>query len=694
MTQAKNQLANETSPYLLQHADNPVHWYPWGPAALQLAHDLDKPILLSIGYSACHWCHVMAHESFADEETAAVMNDYFINIKVDREERPDIDKIYQTSQHLLTQRSGGWPLTMFLTPEDQIPFFGGTYFPKTARHGLPAFKDLLQHIHQSYLDKRSEISTQNKSLQDVLGRIYRPEQSPSILDEHILNQAASYLLENFDARYGGFGQAPKFPHPSNLEFLLRFWLQSKNTGNENKQILHAAIFTLESMCYGGIFDHIAGGFFRYSVDDYWMIPHFEKMLYDNGPLLTLYCKAYQVTQNKAFSQTANNTADWVIKSMQSAEGGYYSSLDADSEEVEGKYYVWSLEELKALLTTEEYQLVEHRFELTRGPNFEGEYHLHQYKTDEESATELNIDIERCLKLWQQACGKLTRARADRIAPDRDEKVLTSWNALLIKGLLQASRLFQNQDYFDSAQRALNFIQSTLYVNKRLFATYKDGKARLNGYLDDYAFLLDAILEYLQTRWDNNYLILATELAETLLDQFEDQEHGGFYFTANDHETLIERPKVSADEATPAGNGIAATCLLRLGYLLANSRYIEAAERTLRYASHQIANAPTAHGTLLNTLEETLVPPTIVILRGSENIMINWQQKLTESYQPHTLVFAIPNECENLVESIAGKYAETGKTLAYVCTGSECLAPVEECNELLKALSNQADRANK
>jgi uncharacterized protein YyaL (SSP411 family) len=686
MMDTKNRLASETSPYLLQHADNPVDWYPWGPEALRLAQESNKPILLSIGYSACHWCHVMAHESFADEETAALMNEYFINIKVDREERPDIDKIYQTAQHLLTQRSGGWPLTMFLTPEDQLPFFGGTYFPKTARHGLPAFKDLLQHINKAYLEKRSEIRAQNESLQEVLGTLYHSNQTSITLDEQVFNLAASHLLENFDARYGGFGPAPKFPHPDNIAFLLRFWHKSKITGTENKQILHAAIYTLQRMCGGGIFDHVSGGFCRYSVDDYWMIPHFEKMLYDNGPLLTLYCRAYQITQDPSFKSTVLSTAEWVMQTMQSAQGGYYSSLDADSEGVEGKYYVWTLEELKSLLTEEEYKLIEYRFDLTRGPNFEDQYHFHEHNSLAETAVELSIDIDECQARWLQARAKLAHARASRIAPGRDEKVLTSWNALMIKGMLTASRIFKKQAYFDSAQRALVFIQSTMHVEKRLFATYKDGKAHLNGYLDDYAFLLDAILEYLQTKWDNNYLTFATEIADILLDQFEDKQNGGFYFTANDHETLIERPKVSADEATPSGNGVAANSLLRLGYLLTETRYIEAAERTLDYASQQITNAPTAHGSLLNTLEETLRPPYSIILRGSEDAVLQWQQKIAENYQPHIMVFAIPDNCKNLVASIASKFANRKKPLAYVCTGSMCNAPVDNFEALHEIIS--------
>lgn len=685
MTKSRNALANETSPYLLQHADNPVQWYPWGPAAIQKAQQENKPILLSIGYSACHWCHVMAHESFEDEQTAEVMNELFINIKVDREERPDVDKIYQTSQRLLTQRQGGWPLTMFLTPEDQIPFFGGTYFPDTARHGLPAFKDLLQHISSAFHEKRNEIDTQNKSLQDVLTNIYQSQQAAVNLDNQIFDMANEQLLENFDAQHGGFGKAPKFPHPTNIERLLRHWHKNNDPENTQRGTLHAAVFTLQKMASGGIFDHIGGGFCRYSVDEYWMIPHFEKMLYDNGPLLTLYSQAFLATQQIEFKDTALATADWIMQDMQSAEGGYYSSLDADSEGEEGKFYVWELEELQNLLTTAEYNIVAHRFQLSRGPNFEDKYHLHEHVLLIDTAHDLEIDIEQCRELWTQAQTKLLAARTQRIAPGRDDKILTSWNALTIKGMLIASRTFAKPAYLESAKQALNFIYTTMYANQRLFATCKDGKAHLNGYLDDYAFLLDALLEYLQTEWSSEHLEFAKNIAQILLKQFLDQEQGGFFFTSNDHETLIQRPKVNADEATPAGSGIAAHALLRLGYLLGDSNYIAVAERTVEYASQQIANAPIAHASLLNTLEEIKTPPKSIIIRGPSDAIKQWQKTCSSQYHPNVMIYSIPNESQDLADAISAKFSSGNKTLAYVCEGTQCLPPIDNLEELQKTI---------
>ena len=387
MSQEKNFLTDQTSPYLLQHADNPVQWYPWCEKALHRAKNENKPILLSIGYSACHWCHVMAHESFENDATAKIMNDLFINIKVDREERPDIDKIYQTAQYLLTQRSGGWPLTMFLTPEDQMPFFGGTYFPDTPRHGLPSFRELLQHISDFFHNRRNEITTQNLSMQQALQSIYQPEFKSVALDDDILNTCTEHLEQTFDAEHGGFGNAPKFPHPSNLERLLRYYAQNKINNIDKSRALHAAIFSLEKMAAGGIYDHLGGGFCRYSVDQYWMIPHFEKMLYDNGPLLALYAQAFSFNYAEHFKRTCETTAEWLIREMQSPEGGYYSTLDADSEGAEGKFYVWDKNEVENILNTEEYAVFAPHYGFDGVANFEGKYHLHTFKNEQELCLE-------------------------------------------------------------------------------------------------------------------------------------------------------------------------------------------------------------------------------------------------------------------------------------------------------------------
>jgi len=558
--QTKNNLADETSPYLLQHADNPVNWYAWNETALNKAIEEDKPILLSIGYSACHWCHVMAHESFEDNETAEIMNAHFINIKVDREERPDIDKIYQTAQQMLTQRTGGWPLTMFLTPKDHVPFFGGTYFPMESKYGLPGFKGLLIRIADFYQQERDSISQQNDSflmsLQSMNQQVAADE-SPE-LNPTPLETATQQLHQNFDLQFGGFGSAPKFPHPSNLEHLLRQHLATNCIQNQGINMVE---LTLSKMALGGLYDQLGGGFYRYSVDREWMIPHFEKMLYDNGLLLTLYSQTWQITKEPLYQKVATGTADWIIDEMQSPEDAYYSSLDADSEGVEGKYYAWEKDEVSSLLNTKEFEAFAKHYGLDQGPNFEGKWHL---RVMQESADEATLAI------IEQAKAKLLQQRSTRIRPGCDDKILTSWNALMIKGMATATFTFNNDRYLDSAEKALVFIHQKLYTDGKLLATYREGKAHLNAYLDDYAFLIDALLAFLQCRWDQKWLDMAIQLADELLDSFEDKEHGGFFFTSHDHEKLIQRSKSFMDDSLPSGNGVAASVLGRLGHLLGDS----------------------------------------------------------------------------------------------------------------------------
>jgi uncharacterized protein YyaL (SSP411 family) len=690
MTEHKNHLADQTSPYLLQHVDNPVEWYPWGEPPLSLAKEQNKPILLSIGYSACHWCHVMAHESFEDEATAKIMNELYINIKIDREERPDLDKIYQTAQYLLTQRSGGWPLTMFLTPEDQMPFFGGTYFPDTARHGLPSFNELLHHISDFYHNRREEIGSQNESMNNALQEIYQPNYTKVELTPDIFDSCNQLLEQSFDAEHGGFGNAPKFPHPSNIERLLRFYAQSKITGVVKSRPLHAAIFSLEKMAAGGIYDHLGGGFSRYSVDQYWMIPHFEKMLYDNGPLLALYAQAFSLNYSEQFKKTCEGTTAWLMREMQSPEGGYYSTLDADSEGVEGKYYAWGKAEVEQTLSAEEYAVFAPHFGFDGAANFEGQYHLHVFKNENQICADLVISTLEFNNLLSNAKQKLFTLREKRIRPGRDEKVLTSWNALMIRAMAIAGRLLNNSEYIDSADRALNFIRNTMWKNQRLFATYKDDKAHLDAYLDDYAYLLDALLEMLQARWNTVDLNWTCEIADVILEQFEDPSLGGFYFTANDHEQLIQRPKTISDDSTPSGNGIAAFALARLGYLLAEPKYIEAAKRVIQFAAHAISQSPMGHTSLLHAFEEQLYPPQIIILCGVKPALESWYAACNHGYAPQRMVFSIDSNAKDLPDAVAEKkYKNTSKegVTAYICQGMQCDAPVETFSELQKILAD-------
>jgi uncharacterized protein YyaL (SSP411 family) len=677
--QYTNKLINETSPYLLQHAHNPVDWHPWGPEALDKARAENKPILLSVGYSACHWCHVMAHESFEDPETAELMNRLFINIKVDREERPDIDKIYQTAHSLLTQRTGGWPLTVFLTPDDRVPFFAGTYFPNEPRHGMPAFADLMQRVVNFLAENEDEIRTQNSSLVNALKSIGGTGTAAESLHGAPLDTARQQLERSFDERHGGFGQAPKFPHPTNLERLLRHWASTGLAdGNADQRALHMTVFTLEKMAQGGMNDQLGGGFCRYSVDERWMIPHFEKMLYDNGALLALYAEAHAATGNPLFKRTCEQTAAWVMREMQSTEGGYCSSLDADSEGEEGRFYVWTPEEVESLLTEEEYRLCARHFGLDKQPNFEGKWHLHVYRSREQLAQDFSLETGEVDRLITQACIKLLAAREQRVRPGRDDKVLTAWNGLMIRGMAMAGRLLERTEWIESAERAVDFIHEQLWRDGRLLATYKDGRAHLNAYLDDYVYLIDALLELLQARWRDRDLLFAIELAEVVLDHFQDPV-GGFFFTSDDHEALIQRPKPNHDDATPSGNGIAAKVLARLGHLLGETAYLDAADHTLKALWPGIEQMPHGHASLLVALEESLNPAQTVILRGEGDPMAAWQRRLNSVYAPRRLALVIA-ESEHVLPGVLSERTPQGEVLAYICTGLSCSAPVTDFNE--------------
>ena len=680
-----NHLAAETSPYLRKHAHNPVDWFPWGREALECALREMKPIHLSVGYNACHWCSVLEEESFEDEATAKILNDNFINIKVDREERPDIDRIYQIAQQMLTQRSGGWPLTMFLTHDDQRPFFGGTYFPKEPRHGLPAFKDILQRVAAYYRDHAGELKKQNEALIAAFAELTpKPADPDSELTDAPLEACRAQLARGFDSRNGGFGGAPKFPHAEMIEWLLHRWRKSAQAPEPDLQALYMATLTLRRMAEGGINDQLGGGFCRYSVDEYWMIPHFEKMLYDNGLLLAASAQASLASDDVLYGRTANETADWVLREMQSSEGGYYSSLDADSEGHEGKFYAWDRDEVRALLTAEEFAVFAPRFGLDRPANFEGHWHLYVAATPEDIARQVKRTPEDVLALIASARARLLPARALRVRPARDEKVLTSWNALMIRGMAFGARALVREDLAISATRALDFLRGSLWRGGRLLATYMQGRAHLNAYLDDYVYLADAILELQQVRFSAGELAFARELLEVVLRHFQDPAAGGFFFTSDDHETLIHRSKTFSDDATPSGNGIAARVLLRLGHLLAEPRYLAAAEQTLRAAWPAMTQYPPGHVSLLGALEALLTPPEIVVLRGEARTIEGWSRVLGRRYAPQRLVLAIPAEAVDLPPALADKTARA-HPVAYICRGSTCSAPLDSLEALMEQL---------
>ncbi len=682
---AGNRLAAETSPYLLQHAANPVDWYPWGEEALEKAAREGKPILLSVGYSACHWCHVMAHESFEDPGTAELMNRLFVNVKVDREERPDLDKIYQSAQHLLTRRSGGWPLTMFLDHEDRVPFFGGTYFPRTARFGLPSFQDILRRVGHFYAERRGELREQGEALVAALRSLEPEAEGNEIVTPRPLEEARTLLARSFDAEHGGFGAAPKFPHPTNIEGLMRAFAASTQGPRRDDFALSMATHTLRKMCLGGIYDHLGGGFCRYSVDERWMIPHFEKMLYDNGPLLALCAQAWQATGEGLFRRVAAETGEWAMREMQSPEGGYYSSLDADSEGEEGKFYVWEPEEVRSLLREDDYPVFAARFGLDRPPNFEGRHwHLHVRTGLGELARRFDSSLPEVEAVLDRARCALLAVRAERVWPGRDDKVLTSWNALMIKGMAVAGGILSEPRFVRSAERALDFVRERLWRDGRLRATCKDGRARFAAYLDDHAFLIDAILALLQERWNGARLAFAVELAEVLLRHFEDPDTGGFFFTADDHEALIHRSKPFADDALPAGNGVAAHALGRLGHLLGESRYLEAAERAVRAGWKSIERAPHAHTTMLLAVDEFIYPPRTTVLRGSPEALRAWVTRCRRHYAPRRAVFAIPAGATGLPGLLAER-RPASDAVAYVCHGHHCEAPIASLDALDEAM---------
>jgi uncharacterized protein len=664
-----NRLALETSPYLQQHAGNPVDWYPWGEEAFAAARASGRPVLLSIGYAACHWCHVMAHESFEDEATAAVMNELFINIKVDREERPDVDRIYQLAHQLLTRRGGGWPLTMFLSHDDQRPFFGGTYFPPAPRYGMPGFTELLQRVAQFYRERQPELRQQSGALVDALQRIDAPQDpAGGPLTDEPLRELRTQLEQRFDRDHGGFTPAPKFPHAGMVLRLLRRWHATATTDSPDLMALFMATFTVKKMAEGGLFDQLGGGFCRYSVDERWEIPHFEKMLYDNGALLSVYAAAASATGDAQFADIAALTGDCLLRDFISPEGAFISSWDADSEGHEGLYYVWTAQQVRDVLGAKDAALVEARFGLAGPANFEGSWHLRV--TDDTPLAEAS-------RL------RLLAARSLRVPPGRDEKILTGWNALAIKGLADAARALGRQDFADAATRALEFLRRH-HWRDQLLATSRGGEARLPAYLDDHALLIDAILTLITVRFDPEWLAFAAQLADALLERFEDTRNGGFFFTAHDHESLIHRSRSFQDDATPSGNAIAASALQRLGWLLGKPRYLVAAERTLRAAWPTLAESPLGQVHMADSLEEYLEPHEFVVLRGEADLMQTWRRELQRVWRPRLSVIAVPTDAAGLPAALAEK-TPRGAIVAYRCRGSHCEAPEQNLPALLQRL---------
>jgi uncharacterized protein YyaL (SSP411 family) len=689
-----NSLINETSPYLLQHAQNPVNWYPWTPVALELAVKEDKPILLSIGYAACHWCHVMEHESFEDQATADIMNRHFICIKVDREERPDLDKIYQTAYQMLNQKPGGWPLNIFLSPEDHTPFFAGTYFPPGDRYGMPPFKIILERIIEHFKSHRTQLRQQNQQIKAAFdGMTGNKIASKAILlTPEPIERAAIALQDSFDSVHGGFGGAPKFPHPTKLERCIRYayFCDDENTAS---QLLEMCRFTLDKMSEGGLNDHVGGGFYRYSTDVFWMIPHFEKMLYDNAQLIPLYLDAARVCGETQMNEVADQTCAWVCREMQSTDGGFFSSLDADSEAQEGRFYVWQTEEIQGLVSPLQWKLLQSRYGLRGKRNFEGGWHLHAKKSIRSIAEDYGLDEEKAGAEIRQSLELLHDSRSKRIRPGLDDKILTSWNGMMIAAMAKAADVLGKIEYIQSAEQSLTFIRNHLWDGKRLKATAREGKSQLNAYLDDYVLLATGIFELLKVRWSADDMQMLMQLLESVLEHFEDSENGGFFFTSDDHEHLLSRIKPGSDDAIPSGNGIAAQLLIQLGHLVGEQRYLDAAEITLRAMWQDINNYPIGHGSLLSALESFLYPPEIVILRGEANKLERWRGLARQYIRPNLIVLAIPADAEDLPAFLASKVAPDDGVMAYPCRGTACHPAITDIDEFRDYIEQETARDN-
>lgn len=686
-TKHVNHLANEKSPYLLQHAHNPIDWYPWGEEAFSKAKAEDKPIFFSCGYSTCHWCHVMERESFEDEDVAALLNSYFVAVKVDREERPDVDHIYMTVCQAVTGQ-GGWPLTIVMTPEKK-PFFAGTYLPKHAMYGRPGLLEVLSMLKEQWDQNRDKIEDIGEKLsQSLQQRTARIEKGA--LSQETLERAFSQLLNDFDPTYGGFGAAPKFPTPHNLLFLMRYWRRSGD-----KKAIAMVIKTLDAMSRGGIYDHLGYGFARYSTDKKWLAPHFEKMLYDNALLCYAYTEAYQCTGDPDFARVTEEIITYILRDMTNAGGAFYSAEDADSEGVEGKFYVWSRQEILELIGSELGELFCDVYHVTTTGNFEDganilnliDHDLYDY------AAKNQLDINELEAKMAEVRERLYEVREQRVHPFKDDKVLTAWNGLMIAALAKAGRVLQRKDYIQAAERAIEFILAKLTAEdgKRLLARYRDGEAAYLGYIDDYAFLLWGLLEVYEATFQPKYLRQAIHLTDDLKELFWDNEYGGFYFTGNDGEELLMRPKEIYDGAMPSGNSVAALALLRLARITDNQDYITMVERMFGCFSHEVLQYPRAYTYFLLALDYYLSAPSHIVIAGDkEDAAVQAMLALAgRTFMPETVViYNDPHYQTDNVELIpiaAGQTAVDGRATGYICENFACQRPVQTFEEFEQML---------
>lgn len=688
-----NHLINEKSPYLIQHVDNPVDWYPWGEKAFKRAKEENKPIFLSIGYSTCHWCHVMAHESFEDPEIGSLMNEVFVSIKVDREERPDLDNIYMAVCQLMTG-TGGWPLTVIMTP-DKKPFFAGTYFPKISMYGRIGLKDLILNIRDIWNEKPEEVLDSADQLIDALQKVSETS-SGDELGKDILDNTYKNLSDSFDEIHGGFGVAPKFPTAHNLLFLLRYWKRT-----QNDMALHMVMETLNSLRDGGIYDHIGFGFHRYSVDQEWLVPHFEKMLYDQAIIAIAYIEAFQATEDEKYKHTAQELFEYVLRDMQSPEGGFYSAEDADSEGVEGKFYLWRKDEIYEVLGEEDAKFASKVFGVNSEGNFSeeatgektGANILHLENSVEEIAEILGIEKEDVERKIEKIRKKLFDVREKRVHPHKDDKILSDWNGLMIAALSKGAQAFDDEKYLNAAKRSADFILDNLCQNNRLLHRFRDGEAAINGNLDDYAFLISGLLDLYEASFNLKYLKSAIDLNNTVLDHFWDSENGGFYFTPDDGEDILVRKKEIYDSAIPSGNSIQMLNLLRLSKMTENEELTHKAVELEKAFSQDVIRTPMAHTQLMVAVDFKLGPSYEIVIAGTPDekdtkTMLN---SIRSQYVPNkTIAFRPPDneasEAIKIVNSFEFKKQENNKATAYICSESTCKAPTTDLNTLLKLLN--------
>lgn len=682
-----NLLINETSPYLRQHAHNPVNWHPWGEEAFAEARHENKPILLSIGYSACHWCHVMEHESFENEEIADLMNNNFVNIKVDREERPDLDQIYMNAVQMMTHH-GGWPMTVFLTPEG-VPYYGGTYFPPVDRHNMPGFPRVLIALAEAYRERPDEIAETSASVRKELERLNAAQESSELLSRDLLDMAYRGIVKNYDSLNGGFGSAPKFPPAMVLEFLLRTYYR---TGNA--EALQIVTDTCRKMAEGGIYDQLGGGFHRYSTDSRWLVPHFEKMLYDNALLARLYLHHYQVSQDSDTRRTVEGILDYVVREMTSAEGGFYSTQDADSEGVEGKFFVWSHAEIEELLGAADAKPLCEYYNVTPEGNFEEANILNVTRSVPDVAAKNNMEPAALEALLVKSRKLLFDEREQRVKPDRDEKILTAWNGMMLASFAEAGAILERVDYTNVARRNARFVLDTLRSDGLLLRTFKDGIAKLNGYLEDYAFLNEGLLTLYETTGEGEWLEECLTLTAKMVEEFWDDEAGGFFFTGRSHETLIVRSKDFFDNATPSGNSVAAEVMLRLAALTDNDDYRRRATTMLRLIVSGMTRYPAGFGRALGALDFHLSSPKEIAIAGdAQNLATRLlKREVWRRYLPNKVVGEARPDQSRAAELVPFLHERnvTGEPMAYVCEHYVCKNPVTAPAELAAQLEERPE----